>query len=202
MWTGDRQGETARGGGCTSHQQIVKKQNTKKLSKPVAAALKLHGRVCVRRPARLCTSSCISETPVYIIHTHAGKEVKVGPKSEALYAQWFVHCVAWEPLCPQNTSNLTELSAWQSEIAVIHSSIALFWLLWQGETFPWQLLSRSLSSPPLPSLHRSFLRLSAPYVPTLPTILGLASTWADMWGWKEVGSAGGKKGEEETAGNV
>lgn len=92
-------------------------------------------------------------------------------------------------------TNLTELSPWQSEIAVIHSSIALFWLAVTG-------IDISLTAPPPPpTLHSSFLRLSAPYVPRLPTILGFVSTWADMWGWKEDGDAGGKE-EEEAVGNV
>ena len=54
---------------------------------------------------------------------------------------------------------------------------------------------------PLSSLHPSFLRLSAPYVPRLPTILSFVSTWDDMWGWKEDGDAGGEE-EEEAVGNV
>lgn len=40
-------------------------------------------------------------------------------------------------------TNLTELSPWQSEIAVIHSSIALFWLAVTG-------IDISLTAPPLP----------------------------------------------------
>lgn len=122
-------------------------------------------------------------------------------KIAALEMRQFVHSVAWEPFCPQKRIK----SDWASSLAVWNSSYPFVHRTLLAAVSGIDIsLTASLSlspTPPLSSLHPSFRRLSAPYVPRLPTILGFVSTWADMWGWKEDGDTGGKE-EEEAMGNV
>lgn len=125
-------------------------------------------RVCVCACECLCTTNSISateQTEHSCVHKRMQKRgVKVGPQSVALEI-CACCCGGGEgsTLNPQKTSNVTAFSPWQSEIAVIHSSIALLWLLWQGETFPWQLLSLSVTPPSTPHFSVSLLHMFQDY---------------------------------------
>lgn len=121
-----------------AHTHTRKHRNTQ--SEPAAIALKLclHGRtgnslvfVCV--PASVCAQRTAFQQlnklniPVY---TNACRKEE-SKWDHNLWLWRFVHSVggAGSTLNPQKTSNVTAFSPWQSEIAVIHSSIALLWLL-------------------------------------------------------------------------